>query len=288
MNFFTTRLTLYFKLVRLDKPIGILLLLWPTLSALWIASDGQPSWQHLLIFCLGTALMRSAGCAINDYADRDFDKHVQRTAERPLTSGKIKSWEAVMLAVLLALLSFALILPLNALTKQLSVVAVIVAGSYPYFKRFFAIPQAYLGIAFGFGIPMAFATVNDVIPTQAWWLLVANVFWAIAYDTEYAMVDREDDLKIGIKTSAITFGNWDVLAIMLSYLISLLLILTCGLQFGLSWPFIIGVVLAGLIAIYHYSLIKERDRAKCFAAFRHNNWLGAAVFSGIVIDYLLR
>lgn len=193
-----------------------------------------------------------------------------------------------MVAVVLALLSFALILPLNALTKQLSVVAVIVAGSYPYFKRFFAIPQAYLGIAFGFGIPMAFATVNDVIPTQAWWLLVANVFWAIAYDTEYAMVDREDDLKIGIKTSAITFGNWDVLAIMLSYLISLLLILTCGLQFGLSWPFIIGVVLAGLIAIYHYSLIKERDRAKCFAAFRHNNWLGAAVFSGIVIDYLLR
>ncbi len=288
MNFFTTRLTLYFKLVRLDKPIGILLLLWPTLSALWIASDGQPSWQHLVIFCLGTTLMRSAGCAINDYADRDFDKHVQRTAERPLTSGKIKSWEAVMVAVLLALLSFALILPLNALTKQLSVVAVIVAGSYPYFKRFFAIPQAYLGIAFGFGIPMAFATVNDVIPTQAWWLLVANVFWAIAYDTEYAMVDREDDLKIGIKTSAITFGNWDVLAIMLSYLISLLLILTCGLQFGLSWPFIIGVVLAGLIAIYHYSLIKERDRAKCFAAFRHNNWLGAAVFSGIVIDYLLR
>lgn len=288
MNFFTTRLTLYFKLVRLDKPIGILLLLWPTLSALWIASDGQPSWQHLVIFCLGTALMRSAGCAINDYADRDFDKHVQRTAERPLTSGKIKSWEAVMVAVVLALLSFALILPLNALTKQLSVVAVIVAGSYPYFKRFFAIPQAYLGIAFGFGIPMAFATVNDAIPTQAWWLLVANVFWAIAYDTEYAMVDREDDLKIGIKTSAITFGNWDVLAIMLSYLISLLLILICGLQFGLSWPFIIGVVLAGLIAIYHYSLIKERDRAKCFAAFRHNNWLGAAVFSGIVIDYLLR
>lgn len=288
MNFFTTRLTLYFKLVRLDKPIGILLLLWPTLSALWIASDGQPSWQHLLIFCLGTALMRSAGCAINDYADRDFDKHVQRTAERPLTSGKIQPWEALVVALLLALLSFSLILPLNTLTKQLSVIAVIVAGSYPYFKRFFAIPQAYLGIAFGFGIPMAFAAVTDSVPMQAWWLLLANVFWAIAYDTEYAMVDREDDLKIGIKTSAITFGNWDVLAIMLSYLISLLLILTCGLQFGLSWPFIIGVVLAGLIAIYHYSLIKERDRAKCFAAFRHNNWLGAAVFSGIVIDYLLR
>jgi len=288
MNFFITRLSLYFKLIRLDKPIGILLLLWPTLSALWIASDGQPSWQHLLIFCLGTALMRSAGCAINDYADRDFDKHVQRTAERPLTSGKIQSWEALVVALLLALLSFSLILPLNTLTKQLSVIAVIVAGSYPYFKRFFAIPQAYLGIAFGFGIPMAFAAVTNSVPMQAWWLLLANVFWAIAYDTEYAMVDREDDLKIGIKTSAITFGKWDVMAIMLSYLISLSLILACGLQLGLGWSFVLGIVVAGLIAIYHYSLIKARDRAKCFAAFRHNNWLGAAVFAGIVIDYLLR
>ncbi|MBC3808138.1 4-hydroxybenzoate octaprenyltransferase [Undibacterium seohonense] len=283
-----TRLALYFKLIRLDKPIGILLLLWPTLSALWIASEGKPSWQHLLIFCLGTALMRSAGCAINDYADRDFDKHVQRTAERPLTSGKIKSWEAIMVAVVLALVSFILILPLNTLTKQLSVVAVIVAGSYPYFKRFFAIPQAYLGIAFGFGIPMAFAAVNDAIPAQAWWLLLANVFWAIAYDTEYAMVDREDDLKIGIKTSAITFGRWDVSAIMLSYLISLLLILACGLQLGLGWPFVIGIIAAGFIAAYHYTLIKDRDRMRCFAAFRHNNWLGAAVFFGIAIDYLMR
>jgi 4-hydroxybenzoate polyprenyltransferase len=288
MNFLLTRLALYFKLIRLDKPIGILLLLWPTLSALWIASEGKPSWQHLLIFCLGTALMRSAGCAINDYADRDFDKHVQRTAERPLTSGKIKSWEAIMVAVVLALVSFILILPLNTLTKQLSVVAVIVAGSYPYFKRFFAIPQAYLGIAFGFGIPMAFAAVNDAIPAQAWWLLLANVFWAIAYDTEYAMVDREDDLKIGIKTSAITFGKWDVSAIMLSYLISLLLILACGLQLGLGWPFVIGIIAAGSIAAYHYTLIKDRDRMQCFAAFRHNNWLGAAVFLGIAIDYLMR
>lgn len=288
MNFLLTRLALYFKLIRLDKPIGILLLLWPTLSALWIASEGKPSWQHLLIFCLGTALMRSAGCAINDYADRDFDKHVQRTAERPLTSGKIKSWEAIMVAVVLALVSFILILPLNTLTKQLSVVAVIVAGSYPYFKRFFAVPQAYLGIAFGFGIPMAFAAVNNVIPAQAWWLLLANVFWAIAYDTEYAMVDREDDLKIGIKTSAITFGQWDVSAIMLSYLISLLLILACGLQLGLGWPFVIGIIVASCIAAYHYTLIKDRDRMQCFAAFRHNNWLGAAVFFGIAFDYLMR
>ncbi len=232
--------------------------------------------------------MRSAGCAINDYADRDFDKHVQRTAERPLTSGKIQAWEALMVAVVLALISFALILPLNTLTKQLSVVAVIVAGSYPYFKRFFAIPQAYLGIAFGFGIPMAFAAVNDSIPAQAWWLLLANVFWAIAYDTEYAMVDREDDLKIGIKTSAITFGRWDVSAIMLSYLISLVVILACGLQLGLGLAFVAGIIVAALIAAYHYTLIKDRDRMRCFAAFRHNNWLGAAVFLGIFVDYLMR
>ncbi len=181
---FTTRLSLYFKLIRLDKPIGILLLLWPTLAALWIASKGLPDWHYLFIFTLGTILMRSAGCAINDFADRDFDKHVKRTAERPLTSGKIKSWEAVAVAAVLAVISFLLILPLNTLTKQLSVVALVVAASYPYFKRFFAIPQAYLGIAFGFGIPMAFAAVNNSIPNEAWLMLLANVFWAVAYDTE--------------------------------------------------------------------------------------------------------
>ncbi|MFZ6818109.1 4-hydroxybenzoate octaprenyltransferase [Undibacterium sp. Ji22W] len=288
MNQVTERLNLYFKLIRLDKPIGILLLLWPTLTALWIAADGKPSWQHLLIFCLGTTLMRSAGCAINDYADRDFDKHVKRTAERPLTSGKIRAWEALMVAGVLALISFLLILPFNTLTKQLSVLALIVAGSYPYFKRFFAIPQAYLGIAFGFGIPMGFAAVTNAIPSQAWWLLIANVFWAIAYDTEYAMVDRDDDLKIGIKTSAITFGQWDVFAIMASYTVTLTVILWSGWDLGLRWPFVAGILVAAAIAIYHYQLIKSRDRDLCFAAFRHNNWLGAAIFAGVVLDYAVR
>ncbi|MDO8177648.1 MAG: 4-hydroxybenzoate octaprenyltransferase [Undibacterium sp.] len=288
MNAIFTRLTLYFQLIRLDKPIGILLLLWPTLAALWIASDGKPDWTIVLIFTLGTVLMRSAGCAINDYADRDFDKHVKRTAERPLTSGKIHGWEAVLVAVILALLSFALILPLNTLTRQYSIAAVLIAASYPYFKRFFAIPQAYLGIAFGFGIPMAFAAVQDTVPGTAWILLLANIFWAVAYDTEYAMVDREDDLKIGIRTSAITFGQYDVFAIMLCYLLSLCLIIFCGWQLGLRSWFLAGMLMAAGCAIYHYFLIRGRDRMACFAAFRHNNWLGAAVFVGIVLDYAFR
>jgi 4-hydroxybenzoate polyprenyltransferase len=232
--------------------------------------------------------MRSAGCAINDYADREFDKHVKRTAERPLTSGKIAPWEAVMVALVLALISFALILPLNTLTKEMSIAAVLIAGSYPYFKRFFAIPQAYLGIAFGFGIPMAFAAVQDSVPASAWWLLIANIFWAVAYDTEYAMVDRDDDLKIGIKTSAITFGRYDVLAVMLCYALALLIVLIVGWQFGLRGWFVGGLAVAAAMAGYHYTLIRDRDRMRCFAAFRHNNWLGAAVFVGIVLDYALR
>lgn len=283
-----TRLQLYFRLIRLDKPIGILLLLWPTLSALWLASDGKPDWKLVLIFTLGTAMMRSAGCAINDYADRDFDKHVKRTAERPLTSGKIAAWEALMVAAVLALLSFALILPLNSLTKQLSVAAVLIAASYPYFKRFFAIPQAYLGIAFGFGIPMAFAAVQGTVPAAAWLLLIGNVFWAVAYDTEYAMVDRDDDLKIGIKTSAITFGRFDVAAVMLCYALTFAVTLLVGWQYGLRLWFVAGLMVAAACAAYHYTLIRERDRMRCFAAFRHNNWLGAAVFGGIALDYLLR
>ena len=281
------KLALYFKLIRADKPIGILLLLWPTLIALWLASGGKPDLMLLLIFTVGTALMRSAGCAINDYADRDFDKHVKRTAERPLTSGRIQPWEALAVAAALALVSFLLILPLNALTKQLSVAAVIIAGSYPYFKRFFAIPQAYLGIAFGFGIPMAFAAIQDQVPAVAWWLLLANVFWAVAYDTEYAMVDRDDDLKIGIRTSAITFGRFDVAAVMLCYGAALAIDLVCGWLLGLRWWFVGGVVVAAAIALYHYTLIRERDRMRCFAAFRHNNWLGAALFAGVALDYAL-
>ncbi|HEU4376830.1 MAG TPA: 4-hydroxybenzoate octaprenyltransferase, partial [Telluria sp.] len=253
----------------------------------WLASNGVPDLKLLLIFSVGTALMRSAGCAINDYADRDFDKHVKRTAERPLTSGRIQPWEALAIAGVLALVSFLLILPLNTLTKQLSVAAVIIAGSYPYFKRFFAIPQAYLGIAFGFGIPMAFAAIQDQVPAVAWWLLLANVFWAVAYDTEYAMVDRDDDLKIGIRTSAITFGRFDVAAVMLCYGAALAIDLACGWLLGLRWWFVAGIVVAAAIALYHYTLIRERDRMRCFAAFRHNNWLGAALFAGVALDYAL-
>ena len=277
------KLKLYARLVRLDKPIGSLLLLWPTLSALWLASNGHPDPMLVTIFCIGTVLMRSAGCAINDFADRDFDKHVKRTAERPLTSGQIAAWEAIAVAVVLALISFVLILPLNALTQQLSVLAVIVAGTYPYFKRFFALPQAYLGIAFGFGIPMAYAAVQALVPIEAWVLLISNMFWALAYDTEYAMVDRDDDLLIGIRTSAITFGRFDVLAVMLCYAMHLVLVALVGARYQLGALFYLGLAVAVAIAAYHYLLIRERDRLRCFAAFRHNNWLGAAVFIGIVL-----
>ena len=277
------KLKLYARLVRLDKPIGSLLLLWPTLSALWLASNGHPDPMLVAIFSVGTVLMRSAGCAINDYADREFDRHVKRTAERPLTSGQITAREAISVAVVLALISFALILPLNTLTHQLSVVAVIVAATYPYFKRFFALPQAYLGIAFGFGIPMAYAAVLGSVPIEAWVLLIANVFWALAYDTEYAMVDRDDDLVIGIRTSAITFGRFDVLAVMLCYGMHLLLVALVGASYQMGAWFYLGLAIATGIAAYHYLLIRDRDRLRCFAAFRHNNWLGAAVFAGIVL-----
>jgi 4-hydroxybenzoate polyprenyltransferase len=283
-----TRLQLYLRLVRLDKPIGILLLLWPTLAALWLASGGHPPWHVVLIFTLGTVLMRSAGCAVNDYADRDFDRHVKRTAERPLTSGRIAGWEALLVASVLSVVAFLLILPLNTLTKLLSVAAVAIAASYPYFKRFFALPQAYLGIAFGFGIPMAYAAIQNTVPAQAWLLLLANIFWALAYDTEYAMVDRDDDLKIGIRTSAITFGQYDVLAVMLCYAASLGLVTAVGLSAGLGIWFILGMMVAAAMAVYHYFLIRGRERMPCFAAFRHNNWLGAAVFAGIALDLALR
>jgi 4-hydroxybenzoate polyprenyltransferase len=282
------KLELYFRLVRLDKPVGTLLLLWPTLCALWLASNGKPDWTVVGIFALGTLLMRSAGCAMNDYADQDIDKFVKRTAQRPITSGRVSGKEALAIAATLAVLSFCLILPLNALTKQLSVAAVIIAGTYPYFKRFFAIPQAYLGIAFGFGIPMAFAALQGAVPVVAWVLLLGNVFWAVAYDTEYAMVDRDDDLKIGIKTSAITFGRYDVAAVMTCYAVHLALLLACGWRLGLRWCFAAGVAVAAGIACYHYTLIRGRERDPCFYAFRHNNWLGAAVFAGVALDYALR
>lgn len=282
------RLALYARLVRIDKPIGTLLLLWPTLWALWMASGGQPVWSLFWIFVIGTFLMRSAGCAMNDWADRDFDKHVKRTKERPLTAGKIAAWEAVAVAVVLALAAFALITPLNGFTKWLAVVAAVLAATYPFFKRFFAIPQAYLGIAFGFGIPMTFAAVQDHVPVVAWVMLLANVFWAVAYDTAYAMVDRDDDLLLGMKTSAITFGRFDVAAIMICYAVFLGLMAWAGMQFGLGWPYWTGLAAAAGCAVYHYTLIRERDRMKCFAAFRHNNWLGACVFAGVAAAYALR
>ncbi|MBN3756963.1 4-hydroxybenzoate octaprenyltransferase [Paraburkholderia sp. Tr-20389] len=279
------RLPLYLRLVRMDKPIGSLLLLWPTLNALWIASDGHPSLSLLLIFAIGTILMRSAGCAINDYADRDFDRYVKRTENRPITSGKIKAWEAVALAAGLSLIAFLLILPLNTLTKELSVAALFVAGTYPFTKRFFAIPQAYLGIAFGFGIPMAFAAVQNQVPLLAWVMLIANVFWSVAYDTEYAMVDRDDDIKIGIRTSALTFGRFDVLAIMLCYAMTLGIYVGIGFALGFGVLYWIGLAAAAGCAVYHYTLIKDRERMPCFAAFRHNNWLGGALFAGIAAHY---
>ena len=282
------KLALYFRLIRLDKPIGTVLLLWPTLCALWMAQQGVPDWRLLLIFFLGTFLMRSAGCAINDYADQDIDKFVKRTVDRPITSGRISGKEALAVAGVLVVAAFCLIIPLNALTKQLSVAAVIIAGTYPYFKRFFAIPQAYLGIAFGFGIPMGFAAVTGSVPVVAWLLLLGNVFWAVAYDTEYAMVDRDDDLKIGIRTSAITFGRYDVAIIMLCYALFLLLWLACGWYLGLRYWFAGGLAVAAGCAVYHYTLIRARERMPCFAAFRHNNWLGAAVFAGVVLDFAFR
>ena len=280
------RLNLYEKLMRLDKPIGILLLLWPTLWALWLSSWGTPNWAVVWIFVLGTVLMRSAGCVINDLADRKFDPHVARTKDRPLAAGKVSVKEALLLFFVLVLCAFCLILPLRSwYIVGLSVVALFLAASYPLTKRFFAVPQAYLGVAFGFGIPMAYAAHLDMIPQTAWVLLLANVFWAVAYDTEYAMVDRADDLKIGIKTSAITFGRFDVAAVMLCYAMTLALIAWVGYQMHAQWAFYSGLAVAAAIAIYHYTLIRGREPAPCFKAFLHNNWVGASIFAGIVMDF---
>jgi 4-hydroxybenzoate polyprenyltransferase len=284
----TERLTHYEKLMRLDKPIGILLLLWPTLWAQWLASHGRPDWLILWIFVIGVVLMRSAGCVINDYADRDFDPHVARTRERPIAAGKVSPKEALLLAAGLALLAFLLVLPLGKLVIGLSFVALFLASSYPFTKRFFAIPQAYLGIAFGFGIPMSYAALWGEIPLEAWLLLAANVFWAVAYDTEYAMVDRVDDLKIGIKTSAITFGRYDLAASAGCYAATLVILAWVGWQRQMGGAFYGGLLVAAAIALYHLKLVRHRDPQQCFRAFLHNSWLGAAVFGGIVLNYLLR
>lgn len=289
MTELSQRLVLYARLVRLDKPIGILLLLWPTLWALWLAADGVPPLDVLAIFAVGTVLMRSAGCAVNDVADREFDRHVERTRHRPVTSGQIGSGEALGVAAVLSLLAFALIWSLNPLTRWLALPALALAASYPYTKRFFPLPQAYLGIAFGFGIPMAFAAIQGQVPGLAWLLLMANVFWAVAYDTEYAMVDRDDDLRLGaIQSAAITFGRFDVLAVMVCYGAMLGLMALAGALAGLGWPYAAGLVLACALAVYHVWLIRHRERAACFSAFRQNNLFGAFIFAGVAADLALR
>ena len=279
------RLDLYKKLTRLDKPIGILLLLWPTLWGLWLAAPGWPGLKLVGIFTLGTVLMRSAGCVINDYADRDFDPHVERTRNRPLAARTVSVKEAIVLFCILVLMAFLIALPLmTPLMFCLAVIALFLAASYPFTKRFLAVPQAYLGVSFGFGIPMAYAAILGHVPWTAWALLAANVFWAMAYDTEYAMVDREDDLKIGIRTSAITFGRFDVVAIMLCYGMTLAMLASVGGWLGLNGFYFAGLAVAAGIAGYHYILIRDRQRTRCFQAFLHNNWFGAAVFAGIVMQ----
>jgi 4-hydroxybenzoate polyprenyltransferase len=294
-----TRLALYLDLIRWNRPAGWLLLLWPTLSALWIAADGWPGWHLLVVFTLGTILMRSAGCCANDVADRDFDRHVKRTARRPVTSGAVSAPEALSVGAVLALAAFLLVLGTNASAIMLSFAALAVTLAYPYAKRFVAMPQTVLGIAFSLGIPMAFAAtlggtewglpaLNAAVPPQAWWLLAGNLFWVLAYDTEYAMVDRDDDLKLGLKTSAITLGRWDVAAVMAFYAVYLLSWAGLGLSLGLGRVFLLGVAVATGQAAWHYGLIRSRTREGCFKAFRLNHWLGAAVFAGVALDLALR
>ncbi len=294
-----TRLALALDLIRWNRPAGWLLLLWPTLSALWIAADGWPGWHLVLVFVIGTILMRSAGCCINDVADRDYDKHVKRTAARPVTRGAVSVRDALLLGAVLALLAFGLVLSTNAPTILLSFAALAVTLAYPYAKRVVSVPQAVLGLAFSFGIPMAFAAalggtdwslaaINAAVPPHAWWLLLGNLFWVLAYDTEYAMVDRDDDLRIGMKTSAIALGRFDVAGVMACYALYLLSWAGLGLALGLGRVFLLGVAMAAAQAVWHYTLIRARRREGCFKAFRLNHWLGFAVFAGVALDLALR
>ena len=280
-----SRFALYLDLIRWDRPAGTYLLLWPTLSALWIAAGGFPGWHLVVVFVLGTFLMRSAGCAVNDVADREFDRHVKRTANRPVTSGAIAPRQALTLGAALALAAFGLALTTNATAIAWSVAALAVSIFYPYTKRFFSMPQAVLGVAFSFGIPMAFAAVQGRVPALAWWLLLGNLFWVIAYDTEYAMVDRDDDLKIGIKTSAITLGRFDVAGVMLFYGVFIAIWGVLGVQRHLAWPYFVGLAVAAAIAAWHFTLIRDRSREGCFRAFRLNHWVGFAVFAGTVLAF---
>ena len=292
-------LALGLDLIRWDRPAGWLLLLWPTLSALWIAADGWPGVHLVMVFVLGTVLMRSAGCCINDVADRDFDRHVKRTAQRPVTRGAMSVRAALGVGAGLALAAFVLVLTTNPPTILLSIAALAVTLLYPYAKRFFAMPQAVLGVAFSFGIPMAFAAaqggiewslaaVNAAVPPHAWLLLLGNLFWVLAYDTEYAMVDRDDDLQLGVKTSAITLGRFDVPAVMLFYAVFLASWALLGRSLGLGGVFLVGIAAAAAQVVWHYTLIRQRSRESCFKAFRLNHWVGCAVFCGVALDLALR
>ena len=281
------KLALYLDLIRWNRPAGWLLLLWPTLTALWLAADGWPGLHLVAVFTLGTILMRSAGCCINDVADREFDKHVKRTAERPITSGRMSVKEALWVGAVLALLAFALALTTNALTVALSLPALVVAIAYPYAKRLVSMPQAVLGVAFSMGIPMAFAAVLGELPAWLWLLVASNLLWVLAYDTEYAMVDRDDDLKIGMKTSAITLGRFDVAGVILFYAAHLLLwALAVWPKAGGAWVTLAWVLAAGQAA-WHYQLIRQRSRDGCFKAFRLNHWLGLTLFVGVALQLAL-
>jgi 4-hydroxybenzoate polyprenyltransferase len=282
------RLDAYERLLRLDKPIGVLLLLWPTLSALWLATRGAPAWSLVVIFVMGTWVMRSAGCAFNDWADRDFDAHVKRTAQRPLAAGVIAPWEALVVGAVLTAVAFAFVLFTTRTAILWSFPALAIAIAYPFFKRFFALPQAFLGIVFSFGIPMAYAAAQNRIAAIAWILLGINLFWVVAYDTEYAMVDRDDDARIGIRTSALTFGRFDIVAVAACYAVYLGAMVWVGRVYALGVAYAAGLALALAIALYYLWLIRERDRAACFRAFLGNQWLGLAIFAGIALDYALR
>jgi len=286
LSFLRRKFALYLSLIRWDRPAGWLLLLWPTLSALWVAAGGFPGWHLLAVFTLGTILMRSAGCCVNDVADRDFDRHVKRTAQRPVTSGAVSVTEALVLGALLALAAFALVLTTNALTIGLSFAALAITLVYPFAKRFVSMPQAVLGVAFSFGIPMAFSAVGSQVPLLAWVLLLGNLFWVLAYDTEYAMVDRDDDLKIGMKTSAITLGRFDVAGVMLSYLLYLLIWAVALAERATGAIFYIAIAAAAGQVAWHYSLIRGRGRDGCFKAFRLNHWLGFTLFAGFALAYI--
>ena len=294
-----SRLALYLNLIRWDRPAGWLLLLWPTMSALWIAADGFPGWHLLAVFVAGTVIMRSAGCCMNDVADREFDRHVKRTAQRPVTSGQVSVREALLLGAVLALAAFALVLTTNPPTIMLSFAGLAITLLYPYAKRVVSLPQAVLGIAFSFGIPMAFSavlgghewsllSVPDAVPPHAWWLLAGNLFWVLAYDTEYAMVDRDDDLRIGMKTSAITLGRFDVAGVMVFYALYLASWSLLGRLLGLGALYQLGIACAAAQALWHFVLIRHRSRDGCFKAFRANHWLGATVFAGVALDLALR